>query len=145
MPTQTPELKTSNRQTHGHATMKRALNALGSRAIDQRTSLGKALNAFRADLIADLGGASAVSTQQLTIIDAATKTRLLLNSLDVWLLKQPSLINKRKRSVLPVVLQRQALSDSLTKNMLALGLQRRARPVQTLSQLLSSTPPNVPD
>ena len=49
-------------QTHGHTTMKRAIKTLGSRAIDRRTCLGKALDQWRAELIADLGGESAVST-----------------------------------------------------------------------------------
>jgi hypothetical protein len=50
---------------HGIATMKRALKSLGSRSIDRRTSLGKALDQWRTELIADLGGQDQVSTQEL--------------------------------------------------------------------------------
>lgn len=116
--------------------MKRAVKVLGGRVIDRRTSTGKALDAWRAELIADLGGREAVSTQELAVIDAAVKTKLLLDSVDVWLLKQPSLINHRKRSVWPVVAQRQALADSLCKSMTQLGLKKRAKPTRTLSDLL---------
>lgn len=113
--------------THGLATLKGAVNRLGSRVIDRRTSLGKALSRWRTDLIRDLGGAEAVSTQQAALIDLAVKSKLLLDSIDSWLLRQPSLINLRKRSLLPVVRERQALADGLARYLLALGLERRIR------------------
>lgn len=61
----------------------------------------------------NLGGKDAISTQQEALIDLACKSKLLLDSVDTWLLSQPSLINKRKRTLLPVVLQRQTLADGL--------------------------------
>jgi hypothetical protein len=54
------------------------------------------------------------STQQRQVIDLAVKTKLLLDSIDAYLVKQPSLVNHRKRMVLPVVLQRQQLADALS-------------------------------
>jgi hypothetical protein len=68
-----------------------------------------AIRKWRAELIADLGGADAASTQQLASVDLAGKQKILLDSIDIWLFTQPSLINSRKRSVIPVVQQRQAL------------------------------------
>jgi len=121
---------------HGLTTLKRAVKGLGSRAIDMRTSLGKALAEWRADLMADLGGRDAISTQQAAIIDLAVKTKLLLDSIDAWLLTQPSLIDKRRRAVLPVVRERQQLADALARYMTALGLERRARPAKTLTEVL---------
>ena len=46
---------------HGLTPLKRAVKGLGSRVIDMRTSLGKALAEWRADLVADLGGRDAVT------------------------------------------------------------------------------------
>ena len=126
--------------THGLTTMKRAIKTLGSRAIDQRTKMGKALNAWRSELIESLGGNEAVSVQERVIIDAATSTKLMLDSLDAWVLSQPSLVNHRKRAVWPVVGQRQALSDALVRYMTLLGMSKRSRPTQTLSELLSKRP-----
>lgn len=123
--------------THGLTTLKRAVKALGSRAIDRRTTMGKALDAWRSELIADLGGRAEVSTQELAIIDAAVKTKLILDSLDTWLLQQSSLINARRRSVYPVVLQRQQLADALAKYMGQLGLRRRQKPTRPLQELLT--------
>jgi len=107
--------------------MRRALTQVGYNAIDKRTSIGKALEKWRADLIHDLGGD--VSVQQSAIIDLAIKSKLLLDSIDAWLLIQPSLINKNKRALLPVVVQRQALADGLAKYLAMLGLERRSKEV----------------
>ena len=61
---------------------------------------GRPLVEWREDLIRDLGGN--VNTEQDAIISPlAIKTKLLLNSIDVWLLQQPTLIIKRKKSRRP--------------------------------------------
>lgn len=140
MATQTPEFKTSNRQTHGHATLKRALKTLGSRSLDRRTSLSKALDQWRAELIADLGGLSEVSTQQKALVDLCVRTKLLLDSLDTWLLEQRTLVNARKKSVYPALLSRSQLSDSLARYLGQLGLARKSKPINSLSSLLSASP-----
>lgn len=115
----------SGNTKHGLHTMKRTLQELGGRAIDGRTGLGRALTHWKTDLIRDLGGAESVSTQQLAIIDLAVKSKLLLDSIDAWLLMQPSLVDKRRRALLPVVRDRQQLADGLARYLQALGLERR--------------------
>jgi hypothetical protein len=112
---------------HGFTVLKRAVNTVGNRLIDRRTVTGKALAKWRKDLIQDLGGE--VSTQRSAIVDLAVKSKLLLDSIDVWLLTQPTLINKRKKSLLPVVRERQQLADGLAKYLAMLGLERRSKEV----------------
>jgi len=97
--------------------------------LTKRTTLGKALAQWRKELIEDLGGPEAVSTQKQALIELAVRTRLLLDSIDTWLLKQPSLVNARRRAVLPVVLQRQHLAESLARSLTQLGLERRTKPI----------------
>src|SRR5215831_3383085 len=118
---------------HGLTILKRAVNGLGNRAIDKRTATGKALAKWRKDLIADLG--NDVSVQQDTIVDLAVKSKLLLDSIDVWLLTQESLVNKRKKSLIPVVKERQAIADGLAKYVAMLGLERRVKQ-RTLQEIL---------
>jgi hypothetical protein len=118
---------------HGLTVLKRAVNTIGNRLIDRRTVTGRALAKWRADLIADLGGD--VSTQQSAIIDLLVKSKLIIDSLDVWLLSQETLINKRKKSIIPAVMQRQQLADGLARYLAQLGLARRTK-VQTLQELL---------
>lgn len=106
--------------------------------IDGRTTLSRRLAAFsRTSLVADLGGADAVSVQQSVLIDLAVTNKLLLDSLDRWLLQQDSLVNQRRRAVYPIVLQRQTVADSLARLMTQLGLERKAAPIATLSDYLN--------
>ena len=131
----TPRKSPKNRrvyQKHGLYALKGAIKGANGHGdwLESLGDVGVALMAWKADLIADLGGA--VSVQEVAVIDLATRTRLMLESVDRWLLQQPSLVNKSRRQLFPVVLQRQQLADALARYMKDLGLQRRARPVQSL-------------
>ena len=96
---------------HGLTTLRRSVEAIGGRPLDERTTLAKALSAWRAELVRDLGGD--VSTQQVAIIDLSVRIRLLLQGIDTWLLVQPSLVNARKRCLLPVAHDRPGLADAV--------------------------------
>ena len=123
--------------THGLPTMKRSIKALGRRTIDRRTTVGKALAAWRSELLDDLGGIESVSTQELAIVEEAVKTKLILDSIDAWLLSQKTLVDKRRRSVLPAVRDRQALVATLRSLLGDLGLKRRGRTEPSLSEYLA--------
>ena len=123
-------------KTHGLTTLKKAVKELGGRAIDKRTSIGRALEQWRMDLVHDLGGMDGTSTQQRQIIDLAVKTKLILDSIDAWLVVQRSLVNHRRRVVYPVVLQRQQLADALARYMNQLGLEKRVNLVPDLGVYL---------
>src|SRR5262245_51150749 len=127
----------------GFYALKSALRQLGARVIDRRTSLGKHLAAWRADLVSDLGGEGALSTQQRAMVDVIVRQKLLLESVDAWLLVQPTLVNSRKRALLPVVRERQGLADSLARYLAQLGLERRAKPVPNLADYLSQRAPRL--
>jgi hypothetical protein len=123
---------------HGLNRLRTAVRSLGGRVIDRRTALGKALAEWRQELIKDLGGLDTISTQERAIIDLAVRTRLLLDSVDAWLLTQPSLINKRARALLPVVRERQQLADGLSRYLQMLGLGRRAKPALSLDEYIKT-------
>ncbi len=112
-------------QKHGLHALKNAIKEANGQGdwLESLGEVGVALKACKADLIADLGGV--VSVQEVAVIDLATRTRLMLESVDRWLLQQPSLVNKSRRQLFPVVLQRQQLADSLARYMTTLGLERR--------------------
>jgi hypothetical protein len=126
-----------NYQKHGLTTMKKAVKELGTRAIDRRTSIGKALMEWRNEIIRDLGGEECISASKLALLELAVKTKLLLDSIDGWLFRQPSLVNARKRALFPVVLQRQQLADSLARYMTQLGLEKKAQKIQDLKLYLA--------
>ncbi len=124
---------------HGHHALTQALKTVGNHDgwVERLGEVGEALQAWKAALIEDLGGDSAVSAMERSVIELATKTHLLLASVDRFLLEQKSLINKSKRQLFPIVLQRQHLADALARYMGQLGLARRARPTQTLQDYLA--------
>jgi len=115
--------------------LKNSFEVLGKEALDKNTPVGKALSRWRAELMDDLGGPEICSKQQTVIIDLCVKTHLLLQSIDNWLMHQPTLINTRKKSVYPVVRERQQLADSLARYMCLLGLERRKKPLASIGFL----------
>jgi hypothetical protein len=136
IPDRAHEERLSPRQSHGTKALKRAVLTLGRRTVDRRTQVGKALATWRTELLEDLGGAANISTQEAALVDAAVKTKLILDSVDAWLLNQPSLVSKRNRSVLPAVRDRNALVAMLRGLLGDLGLRRRAREDASLADIL---------
>ena len=126
-------------QKSGFYTLKRAVQTLGSRTLpSSRTALGRALREWRGSLIADLGGEAAVTTQQLAIVDLAVRTKLLVDSVDAYVLGMPSAVNKRSRCLYPVVKERQALVSQLQSLLRDLGLDRRVKVLPDLNTYLAT-------
>ena len=66
---ESPRRRLGRPLSHGLPTLKRTVKALGSGAIDRRTAMGRALAAWRAELLADLGGIQNATTQELAPIE----------------------------------------------------------------------------
>jgi hypothetical protein len=66
----------------------------------------------------------------------------LLDSIDAWLLVQPSLVDKRRRCMLPVVRERTQLADALGRYLGQLGLRRRAKRTASLAEYLTQRYPD---
>ncbi|BFU90919.1 MAG: hypothetical protein NTAFB01_21060 [Nitrospira sp.] len=96
------------------------------------------MRVFRDELVADMGGKDAVSTQQMTLIEMCVTDRMIIGSIETWLLQQPSLVNRRKKSAYPILLQLASLKDGMVRRLIALGLERRAKPVRSLQDLLQA-------
>jgi hypothetical protein len=105
-------------------------------AIDRRTVAARGMLAFRDDLVSALGGDAALSPQRRKLVDLAARASLYLDHLDAWLGGQRSLI--RQRSVLPALVQRQALADHLARLLDKLDLDRAPRKVPTLDEYVSA-------
>jgi hypothetical protein len=126
-------------QRSGVYTLKKAIVTLGSRALPtKRTALGRALREWREALIADLGGADAISTQQAALVDLAVTTKLQLDSVDAFLFTLNSPVDKRHRRLWPVVRERQVIAGQLRDVLRDLGLERRAKPVPDLAAYLAA-------
>jgi hypothetical protein len=97
----------------------------GFKALDQRTVGARSLLDWRKDLLDDLGGETAVSAQQMALVEATVRTRLYVDHVDAWIMERGSLINARRRSVYPIIRERQQHVDSLARLLSALGLEPR--------------------
>jgi hypothetical protein len=121
---------------HGLSAVKAAVTKYGIRAIDGRSKLAYALRAWQRELIADLGGDDNITVQQRTIIEMASTSKLMISSVDAWIVSQPSLIT-RQRALMPVIVQRQQLVNGLVNMMSQLGLERQHK-VATLTEILQA-------
>jgi hypothetical protein len=124
---------------HGLNAIKARVKLRGLAAIDMRTVAAREMLAFRDELVAALGGDTELSPQRRKLVDLATRASLYLNHVDAWLAEQETLINRRSRSVLPVLLQRQTLADHLARLLDRLGLDRVPPKARSLTAYISET------
>jgi hypothetical protein len=115
-----------------------AVMVKGCWKIDKRSIAAQALFRWKKQLMNALGGEMEVSPQRAALIDMAVRTRLFIESLDAFLLGQKSLLNVKEKSVIPVLLQRQTMVDSLTKILKTLGLNRQHGKVLSLKEYWST-------
>lgn len=95
---------------------------------------------WRQAVLADLGGADAVPATLAALLDAATGSKILLDSLDryVFLLaEQDGLVNRRNRRVFAIVADRMRVADGLTRQLQALGLERRVKEIPKLEEYVA--------
>jgi len=78
-----------------------------------------------------------VSTQRLAIVDAAVRTKLFLDHVDCFLMQQESLVNRKRKTVIPALRERERLVDSLNRSLSLLGLERQQKPIKSLSEYVA--------
>jgi hypothetical protein len=122
---------------HGLNAVKTRVALRGWAAIDMRTVAAREMLSFRDELVAALGGDIELSPQRRKLIDLAARASLYLDHIDAWLVEQQALINRRSRSVLPVLLQRQTLAEHLARLLDKLGLDRSPRQVPTFDEYVA--------
>ena len=121
---------------HGLTALKRTVKARGISELDGRTAAVRSVNEWRAQIIADLGGLENIPAAKLVLVEMACRTRVLVDHADVFLLSQPSIINRRRKAFIPLVAQRQALCDSLARLCTQIGLARVPKAIPSLQDYL---------
>ena len=122
------------------------MRTLGARALPSKsTALGRALHEWREALVSDLGGPDAVSTQQLALVELAVRTKLLVDSVDAYVLAMPSPVNRQRRCLHPVVRERSTLVNQLQSLLRDLGLEKRTKQIDIALELarLHAAPPQT--
>ena len=101
-----------------------------------------AARGWRREVIADLGGLESVPAAKRALLDAATGSKIILDSLDRYLFdlaESGGLVNRRNRKAFAVVQDRMRVADSLTRQLQALGTERQTRTID-LAQALRHAP-----
>ena len=106
------------------------LASKGLRAVGKASAAGRALSAWRDELLADLGGESGLSAQRRELVEQAVRVKAQLALVDGYLFQMHSLVHKQKKTVYPIVKDRQQLCDSLTRILTQLGLDSVPLPVK---------------
>jgi hypothetical protein len=79
---------------HGLIAYRRSLARLGTTKLDQRTTVAIGVKRLMAEVVRDPGGYP--SAQQLAVLEVAARTKIMRDTVDGWLLRQPSpLVVKR--------------------------------------------------
>jgi hypothetical protein len=136
-PTLSSKAKPRSYQKSGLYAAKKELFNHGSKPIDKRTQAGRSIQEWKAAIISDLGGEEELTTAKQAIVDLAVKNMLLLGIIDQFVFREQAVVNKRNRSLFPIISQRQALADSLIRYLTTLGLERVAKRVPVLSEYLA--------
>ena len=116
----------------GLSVFRRRIEIQGLGAIDKRTAGAQQLLYWREQLLNDLGGEANLSAQKKTLVEIAARKKLIVDHFAAYILSLPLLVNRRKKAVLPVVLQLNQLTESLEKSLERLGLDKQLKPVETL-------------
>jgi hypothetical protein len=98
----------------------------GFGAIDRRTAAAREHLALRRELANALGGEANLTPHQRKLTDMAARASALLDHVDAWLFQQPRLVNARAKTLLPILVQRQAIADHLMRLLDKLPVPERA-------------------
>jgi hypothetical protein len=130
----------------GHDTLTRTLPHRMERVLDPAVAddalspVERAARDWRQEVVADLGGLTAVQAAKLALVDAAVGTKIVLDSLDRYLFQLATidgLVNKRNRRAFAIVVDRMRVADSLARQLAALGMERRTPLVPSLNDYLA--------
>lgn len=125
------------RKRHGLNALMTRVKVRGLNAIDRRTLAARELLAWRQDLVTALGGQEKISPQKTALVDVVVRIRLYIDHIDGFLMEQKNLVNRKRKTILPILRERQGLVDSLGRLLSLLGLDFHEKPIRTLAQYVA--------
>src|SRR5262245_19823128 len=127
-----------NAERHGHYKRKLKLNAASFDDLNFSSAGGEQLRERYRELLKHCGGEQHVSAVTRRIIERVCFTEYQLDCLDLYLVQLgPRIINRRKRTLIPIVRERDALVGTLTKLYDQIGLDPRRPPAPTLAEYVA--------
>jgi len=130
-------------ESHGIVTFQKSVQRRmrrGRSIIDRRSAAGQSAAAIQGELTADLGGIEHISTAQKILIELVGRDLYLLDETDQRIVKAcrewPKLKNSPKGMAV-LYGYRVPIINSISRNLLALGLDKKPPPAKTLEEILS--------
>jgi hypothetical protein len=78
------------------------------------------------------------------VVDEFIKRFVMLESIDAWLFTQPQLLNKNRKTLYPIVIQRMTIGDGMLRCLRELGLERKAKQIPDIQDYLKQNGSNQP-
>ena len=116
----------------------RHVSVQGMKALDRRSAGYRALVEWRRELMADIGGEESLTVQQKVLVDLILRTKLFLDHIDSRLMQQEWLIHRKKKSLFPIMAQRNSLVNTLSNLIGQLGLEHREKRLPGLQDYLEA-------
>ena len=130
----------TNAETHGYYRRKIKLEAVSFDDLNFSSSRGEQLRKRFLELLNHCGGEHLVSAVRRRIIERVVFTQYQLDCLDLYLVELgPRIVNRRKRTLIPIVRERDALVSMLTKLYDQIGLDPTKPPIPTLAEYMAAT------
>jgi hypothetical protein len=125
---------------HGLITLERQQKERRSGPFDNRTKAAQNARKVQQGLIADMGGADHISTAAMVLIEITARDIAYLDETDRRIFKTIKEYPKAKASpkfLAMLYSYRQPIITNISKNLLALGLDKKPPPQKTLEELLN--------
>ena len=94
------------RMRHGLFAAMQRIKLGGLQAIDKRTLAARSLLGWRQELVNALGGEESVTPQEMALVDAVSRTKAIIEHIDAFILSQPSIVNRKRKALIPIIQQR---------------------------------------
>lgn len=117
---------------------KHGIHAADAGRIDLRRREDRAVFDTLAAIEADLGGGGEISAQRALILAGVGRKLRDLSKIESYLDGLSSIINKRRRDLLPIVVRKHQLLESIRRDLESIGLERRTEEAPDLGAYLES-------
>src|SRR5215831_7517211 len=129
-----------NAETHGYYRRKIQLEAVSFDDLNFSSSGGEQLRKRFIELLNHCGGEQFVSAVRRRLIERVVFTEYQLDCLDLYLVELgPRIVNRCKRTLIPIIQERDALGSTLTKLYDQIGLDPTKPPIPTLAECMAAT------
>ena len=135
--TQGAQLRNNNAVRHGLHSLQAAIREVGAKPLDGRSAISKALQAYKRELVDDLG--TDLTTAQMTLVDLAAQKKLMVDTAVAWIAQNlPVVVSDGDVRFVSLVKEAESISMNLARILDLLGLERKAKPISALTDYLET-------